>query len=70
VGQQRRVVPGPGADLEGYPAPLVLLSFVFVAATLFALVVMVGAYLRVVARRQTTPPAWLCTDDPTDPAAV
>ncbi len=47
--------------LEGYPAPLVLLSFVFVAATLFALVVVVGAYLRVVARRQTPPPAWLFT---------
>lgn len=47
--------------LEGYPAPLVLLSFVFVAANLFAVVVVVGAYLRVVARRQTTPPAWLFT---------
>jgi len=47
--------------LEGYSAPLVLLSFVFVAATLFALVVVVGAYLRVVARRQTPPPTWLFT---------
>jgi len=46
---------------RGLPAPLVLLSFVFVAATLFALVVVVGAYLRVVARRQTPPPAWLFT---------
>lgn len=45
--------------LEGYPTALVLLSFVFVAATLFALVVVVGAHLRVVARRPTTPPAWL-----------
>ena len=44
---------------EGYPAPLVLLSFVFVAATLFAFVVAVGAYLHVVERRQTPPPAWL-----------
>ncbi len=47
--------------LEGYPAPLVLLSFVFAAATLFALIVVVGAYLRVVARRQAPPPAWLST---------
>jgi len=46
--------------LEGYPASLVLLSFVFVAATLFALVVVVGAYLRVVAR-PLAPPAWLFT---------
>lgn len=47
--------------LEGYPAPLVLLISVFVTASLFAFIVVVGAYLRVVARCQTTPPAWLFT---------
>lgn len=45
--------------LEGYPAPLVLLSFVFVVATLFALVVAVGSYLRIAARRPTPAPTWL-----------
>lgn len=47
--------------LEDYPVPLVLLSSVFVTASLFVLVVVVGAYLRVVGRRQATPPAWLIT---------
>lgn len=47
--------------LEGYLVPLVLLSFVFVAASLFVLVVVVGAYLRVVSRHQATPPTWLIT---------
>ncbi len=47
--------------LEGYPAPLVLLSFVFVTASLFALVVVLGSYLRVVGRHQATPPTWLIT---------
>jgi len=47
--------------LEGYSTPLVLLISVFITASLFALIVVVGAYLRVVAQRQTTPPAWLVT---------
>ncbi len=47
--------------LEGYPAPLVLLVFAVVTASLFAFVVVVGAFLRVVAPRQATPPAWLIT---------
>lgn len=45
--------------LEGYPPPLVLLVFAFLVATLFAFVVVVGAYLRVVPPRQATAPAWL-----------
>lgn len=47
--------------LEGYPAPLVLLVFAFVTASLFAFVVVVGAYLRVVAKRNARTPPWLST---------
>jgi hypothetical protein len=49
--------------LEGYPPALVLLSFALPAASLFAFVVLVGRYLRIVAPRQGEPPTWL-------PAAV
>lgn len=45
--------------LEGYPAPLVLLITVFITGALFAVIVVAGAYLRVVAPRQTSPPTWL-----------
>lgn len=47
--------------LEGYPAQLVLLVFAFVTASLFVFVVVVGAYLRVLAPRRASAPAWLCT---------
>lgn len=47
--------------LEGYRAPLVLLSFVFVTASLFAFVVAVGTYLRVVAPRNAKTPPWVST---------
>jgi len=47
--------------LEGYPAPLVLLVFGLVAASLIVFVVVVGAHLRVVAPRQARTPAWLFT---------
>ena len=45
--------------LEGYQAPLVLLAAAFATAALFALVVVVGAYLRIVAPRSTPTPVWL-----------
>ena len=45
--------------LEGFEAPLVLLAAAFVTAALFAVVVVVGAYLRVVAPRSTPTPVWL-----------
>lgn len=45
--------------LEGYPAPLVLLVSAFVTASLFAFVVVVGAYLSVVPPRTTATPVWL-----------
>lgn len=47
--------------LEGYPAPLVLLVATFVTATLFSFVVLVGAYLRVVAPSNARTPGWLST---------
>jgi len=46
--------------VEGYPPALVLLSFALPAASLFAFVVVVGRYLRIVAPEHTEPPAWLC----------
>jgi hypothetical protein len=45
--------------LEGYPPLLLLLSFALPAASLFALVVIVGRYLRIVAPAPGGPPAWL-----------
>ncbi|PYI64588.1 hypothetical protein CVV68_21565 [Arthrobacter livingstonensis] len=47
--------------IECYPAPLVILSFVFLAGSLFAFVVVIGAYLLLVPPRRATPPAWLIT---------
>lgn len=41
---------------EGYPTALVLLSFAFPAAALFALIVLIGRYLRFVAPRSNTTP--------------
>lgn len=46
---------------EGYPTPLVLLISAFLTGSLFAFVVVAGAYLRVVAPRHPRPPAWLVT---------
>jgi len=43
--------------LEGYPPALVLLSFALPAGALFALIVLVGRYLRIVAPRLDTSPA-------------
>jgi hypothetical protein len=45
--------------LEGYPAALLLLVFAFATASLFTFVVIVGAYVRVVAPREGGRPAWL-----------
>ena len=45
--------------LEGYPAPLVLLVFAFVTASLFAFLVVVGGYLRLVATHTARTPVWL-----------
>ncbi len=45
--------------LEGYPAPLVLLVFAFVTASLFAFLVIVGGYLRLVAPHTARTPVWL-----------
>lgn len=45
--------------LEGYPAPLVLLVSAFVTAALFAVVVVLGAYLRVVEPRTIPTPVWV-----------
>lgn len=45
--------------LEGYPVLLVSVVFAFVTASLFVFVVVVGAYLRVVAPRGTSTPIWL-----------
>lgn len=47
--------------LEGYPAPLMLFIAVFLTTTLFAVVVLVGAYLRVVAPTSARTPRWLST---------
>lgn len=47
--------------LEGYSAPLVLLIFVFLVGSLFVFVVLVGAFLRVIAPRPGRPAAWLST---------
>jgi len=44
---------------EGYGPPLALLSAAFATAALFALVVAVGGYLRVVAPRPAATPVWL-----------
>ncbi len=51
-------LPYVGAKIvfEGYPPALVLLSFAFPAAALFALIVLIGRYLRVVAPRSNTTP--------------
>ncbi|MGH9101538.1 MAG: hypothetical protein ACRDYD_00910 [Acidimicrobiales bacterium] len=46
--------------LEGYPAPLVLLVFTVSAGSLFAFLVVVGSYLRVVAPKRAQPSVWLC----------
>ncbi len=45
--------------LEGYPPALVLLVFAISTASLFALLVVAGAYLRVVAPRPARRPVWL-----------
>ena len=45
--------------LEGYPPLLVLLSFALPAAVLFAFVVLVGGYLRIVTPTWTRAPRWL-----------
>jgi hypothetical protein len=45
--------------LEGYPPALVLLSFALPTAALFAVIVIVGRYLRVVAPQPGGTPAWL-----------
>jgi len=44
--------------LEGYPPALVLLSFALPAAGLFAFIVPVGRYLRIVEPRQAETPGW------------
>jgi hypothetical protein len=44
--------------LEHYPVPLVILTFTFAAGSLFAFIVAIGIYLRLVAPRRATPPAW------------
>jgi hypothetical protein len=46
--------------VEGYPPALVLLAFSLPAASLFAFVVIVGRYLRIVAPDRAEPPVWLC----------
>jgi len=45
--------------LERYPVTLALVVFVVSAASLFAFLVMVGAYLRVVGSGRARPPMWL-----------
>ena len=45
--------------LEGYPPLLVLVSFALPAAILFAVVVLVGGYLRIVTPTWTRAPRWL-----------
>ncbi len=44
---------------EGYPPPLVLISFALPAASLFAFIVVVGSFLRIVAPRHDRVPAWV-----------
>jgi hypothetical protein len=46
--------------LERYPASLVVFVFVVSTASLFALLVVVGAYLRVVAPNRARPSVWPC----------
>jgi hypothetical protein len=46
--------------LEGYPIALVLVVFGVSVASLFAFLVLVGSYLRVVAPLRSSPSAWLC----------
>ena len=46
--------------LERYPASLVVFVFAVSTASLFALVVLVGAYLHVVAPTRARPSVWLC----------
>lgn len=44
---------------EGYPPEYVMLSFVLPAASLFALIVPIGRYLRIVAPRVEATPRWI-----------
>ena len=44
---------------EGYPPAYVVVSFVFPAASLFALIVLIGRYLRIIAPRAEGTPRWI-----------
>lgn len=44
---------------EGYPPAYVVVSFVFPAASLFALIALIGRYLRIIAPRAEGTPRWI-----------